>query len=269
MKYSQKFVFSLTARSLHRFGMLVGLRVAHQLLTGRGTFSILLPGYSHLILVRGGTSDVETFEKVFIREEYKHDSVGAKFIIDLGSNVGYSALFFDRMYPGAQIYCVEPENSNFEILKKNTEHRPNIVPINAAVWSTKTQLVIKDTQSEKWATQVTPIDSDNIVLFPSAENDFVDTITIPDILSMAKKEEIDILKIDIESAEKELFLSGTEPWLGKVRVLVIELHDQLESGCSMAFYRAVSLYDFDQFINGENIFLLRTSGAKKSLEIAA
>ena len=108
MKYSQKFVFSLTARSLHRFGMLVGLRVAHQLLTGRGTFSILLPGYSHLILVRGGTSDVETFEKVFIREEYKHDSVGAKFIIDLGSNVGYSALFFDRMYPGAQIYCVRP-----------------------------------------------------------------------------------------------------------------------------------------------------------------
>jgi len=261
VNYSLSYSLSLLVHSVHRFGVLPGLRVAGQLLTGRKTFSIRLPGYSHPIWVRGGTSDVETFEKVFIREEYKHDPIGAEFIIDLGSNVGYSVLFFAQLYPNAQLYCVEPEASNFAMLKKNIQYCPNVMPFQAGVWSAKTRLVIADQAAEKWATQVRPAAADT--------EGAVESVTIPELLEKAGRSRIDLLKIDIESAEKELFLTGTDAWLGKVHVLIIELHDRILSGCSTSFYRATSRYHFDQYLSGENIFLMQKPAEEETRRAAA
>mgnify|MGYP000361339186 CR=1 FL=1 len=54
----------------------------------------------------------------------------------------------------------------------------------------------------------------------------------------------DLLKIDIEGAEKELFSENTDYWLGKVNMIIIELHDWMRKDCSKNFYSAIKKYKY-------------------------
>jgi len=45
-------------------------------------------------------------------------------------------LFWEQI-PGRLIFAIEPEESNYEMLKKNTSHYPNIKTIKAAIWIRK------------------------------------------------------------------------------------------------------------------------------------
>jgi len=76
-------------------------------------------------------------------------------------------------------------------------------------------------------------------------------------LEQSDFEYIDILKLDIEGAEKELFADNTELWLPKVNIVVIELHDWLQEGCSQAFYAAFNLDEWDEYKEGEKVVMIR------------
>ena len=94
--------------------------------------------------------------------------------------------------------------------------------------------------------------------FTVEEVDYKDENTIPaisikDIMIKYELEQIDILKIDIEGAEKELFEDNYDYWLKKTRVLVIELHDGLKYGASKSFFSAVSKFDFRMIKKDENL----------------
>jgi hypothetical protein len=81
----------------------------------------------------------------------------------------------------------------------------------------------------------------------TSEN-LVDTIAINDILSKyANKGEgiIDLLKVDIEGSENELFRTNYE-WLAKTRAIVIEFHNHFRSDCSDVFHKAISKYHFKE-----------------------
>ncbi len=67
--------------------------------------------------------------------------------------------------------------------------------------------------------------------------------------------QIDLLKIDIEGAELELFQSNYEQWLPRVKVVVIELHDHLRPGCSSAFNNAINSINHRKAQQGENIII--------------
>jgi hypothetical protein len=93
---------------------------------------------------------------------------------------------------------------------------------------------------------------------PEVGPEGVSTVTIRDLLGIAGGTTIDILKVDIECAEQELFGFDGAPWLDDVGTVVIELHDWIREGNGTAFYRAISRYDFRQFIKGENIIIVRS-----------
>jgi hypothetical protein len=56
---------------------------------------------------------------------------------------------------------------------------------------------------------------------------------------MCPRNEIDILKIDIEGSEGVLFSGDTDEWLPRVRNICIETHD---SECAEAVVRALAPY---------------------------
>ncbi len=64
---------------------------------------------------------------------------------------------------------------------------------------------------------------------------------------------IDILKVDIEGAEKEVFESSD--WMGSVRCLAIELHDWIKPGCSAAVGSVTR--DFSILQRGETTIFIR------------
>ncbi len=59
---------------------------------------------------------------------------------------------------------------------------------------------------------------------------------------------IDILKIDIEGAERFVFDKASPEWIKNVRCIAIELHD---SECRERFLSAVSSYDAKLSRHGE------------------
>ncbi len=61
--------------------------------------------------------------------------------------------------------------------------------------------------------------------------------TVLDLIKSTGLEYVDLLKIDIESAEKELFSENVHLWLPRTRRLVIELHGP---DCERIFFDAMN-----------------------------
>lgn len=236
---------------VYRFGFVRGPRMLLRILSSKRTVELRLPAHQPPVLLRTGTSDVRTFEKVFVSQEYEFPYPNREpgLIIDAGANVGYASIFFANRFPRSKILAVEPESCNYELLLRNIRTYHNITALRAALWSRGVPLRIENPDDEPWAFRV--------AAGPSPESDTIGGVTVSDLMAIAGTSCVDILKLDIEGAEKEVFESGVDAWLDRVNVIVIELHDWLRTGCSTSFYRATSQFPFRQFICGENVILIK------------
>jgi len=200
--------------------------------------SIKLPDYLAPVYIRTGTSDRHVFTQIFVEKEYEFASsnVNPKIIVDGGANVGFSSVYFAHAYPQAKIFAVEPEKSNFRMLVQNTRAYKRIVPIHAALWNRSCELCIKNEESRKSAVQVSQK--------KEGTNERVRGLTIEELMKSTKSDHIDILKLDVEGSEKELFECNYESWLNKVNMIVMEVHDRFKEGCSDAFFEATGHYSF-------------------------
>ena len=123
------------------------------------------------------------------------------------------------------------------ILLKNIENYPAIVALNSALLGVKRQVHLYDKLAGEWGyTIIAPKGADN-----SGSDDFglVENITVEDILRMYDAKKIDILKLDIEGAEKEV-LENCSAWIEKCDIIIAELHDRFVEGCSAAYATATS-----------------------------
>ena len=94
------------------------------------------PGGKHPIFIRLKTSDFRTFLKIFRDREYELElGKEPQTILDAGANVGFASVYFAIKYPRAKIIAIEPESANFAQLKRNVAPYPNIIPVQAALWS--------------------------------------------------------------------------------------------------------------------------------------
>lgn len=209
-----------------------------------------IQGIKYPVGVRPDTSDVFLIKNIFEFKAYDIElSYEPKFIIDAGANVGYSAVFFANKYPGVHIVGIEPETSNFRLLQYNTSFYKNIQLLKSGVWNSDCTLKVMDIGLGKWGFIVVPCD-------PEEEGAFK-ACSIKSILAASGFEEIDILKMDVEGAENEIFSSGFEQWLPRVKVLMIEVHDRMRRGCSKSLFKAISQYDFTLTVRGENLIFIR------------
>lgn len=175
-----------------------------------------------------------------------------KLILDGGGNIGCSAVYFANKYPDAQIYSVEPEKDNFELLKFNTNPYDNVHLVKSALWDKETFIRVEDRGYGKWGFMTFETTSD--------DKDAFRTTTVSKLLVESGFDEIDLFKIDIEGAEKEVFSApDVDEWLPKVKVLVIELHDRMKRGCSYEFFKAMSKYKWFFAQRGENLIFIRES----------
>lgn len=236
-------------RSLHKA---VRLRDALKLMYRSNTdqeVDVYLKNVGRHVCIRCGTSDLLCLEKVFIDAEYYSPFIlSPETIVDAGANVGMATLYFAYRYPGAKIVALEPASSNFEMLRRNCGDLPNTTLIKAALWPTNSDLMITDPAAEAWMFAVADRSTGGL-------GEAVQGITIETILERTGANRIDLLKIDIEGAERELFSESAAKWIDRVDTIVIELHDRYKLGCAEAFYSAVAARTFAQEVKGENIFL--------------
>jgi FkbM family methyltransferase len=171
------------------------------------------------------------------------DSVSPGLIVDCGANVGYASVSFLERYPNAEVIAVEPDAGNAAMARKNlAPYEGRATVVEAAVWSRDSPLRIRRGgfgDGREWSYQVEEC--------PPSEDSDVHGI---DLGSLFASRTVELLKIDIERAEIEVF-SHPCPWLKLVRNIVIELHDD---ECSEAFHRALNGYEYQEFTAGDVTF---------------
>jgi FkbM family methyltransferase len=159
------------------------------------------------------------FQEIFVNQEYYFITKNrSPMIIDCGSNIGMSVLYFKLMYPHSTIIAFEPDEDAFLCLKSNVEQN-NLQSIeinNKAVSENEGKKEFYyDTESPGSLAMST------IRARITKQKREVDAVR----LSKYVNEEVDFLKMDIEGAElgviQELNNSGK---LNYVKQMAIEYH---------------------------------------------
>lgn len=244
------------SKFMNRFGAGSGITILRGVLASRTRLvEIKVPGWDYSVWAAPSTSDEYVFESVFVDQVYEFSlpEIDPELIIDAGANAGYTSLYFARKYRRAQIIAIEPEGANFQRLVRNTAGCPRIRALHGALWHQPGHISVEDPTAG-----ATTVGFQVKAALPGAQG-VVPAFTVSDILAMSGRERIDILKLDIEGAEKEIFEADDLAWLDKVRVLMVELHDRHKPGCSASLYRAMSRYHYEQLVCGDNLCLIKTS----------
>ncbi len=199
-------------------------------LIGRETIRMLTIDGTR-IYVRTNTPDLKVAISCLHLKEYDGiRCMNPEVIIDAGANIGMSTLFFAQKFPQAQILAIEPEASNFDLLQRNTADYPNITTIKAALWGVGEQRPILDRHTGHWGYTVSETANRTEVTGQQ-----IRCLTVADLMDQYQIKKIDLFKIDIEGAEKNVF-ENAGPWIERVDILAVELHDKICMGCDRAFY---------------------------------
>jgi FkbM family methyltransferase len=180
------------------------------------TYAIRVDGSR--VLLRSNAVDCKLLAEVFGGIYALPGQYSPKRIMDLGANIGLSALYFHRQYPEASIACVEPAPKNFSMLSR-------IVSLNAlpatlfdcAIGPEAGSTALYDT-----------VDPSCCTLLPDGERGenqiTVQQKTVPEIMALLHWDRIDLLKIDIEGYERFL-LRDNAVWLSRISCIVGEIHN--------------------------------------------
>lgn len=226
---------SRASRYIADFGFWRGASLALRDSRGRGrTITLELPEVPSPVVVRLGTSDLETLSRILVRQEYDVGSpTTPQTIVDAGANIGLASIWYASRYPDAKIVALEPEEGNFEILERNVSAYRNIVPLRRALWCQSGTIALVDPGKSDYSYRVRDVS-------PAApQRETVPATTLSELMDEMGIEKVDLLKVDVEGAEKEIFETAGG-WIDRVGAIVIELHDRFRDGCSRAFYNATT-----------------------------
>ncbi len=247
-----KYVFA----PIKKIGFINNLSLLFQRKTGKKIIEISAKNNAGKMYLRNGTTDIHTFYDIFTNDEYDIDfGFIPRTIVDCGANIGLVSVFYKGKYPEVEIIAIEPEKSNFEMLVKNTAQFKDVHCLQNAVWGNEGFIEITDPGLGNWGFMTTE------TVFESDKT--IKTVTINEIMQKFQLQVIDVLKIDIEGAEKEVFENDNLEWLSKTRIILIELHDRLKQGCSKAFFKAISNMNFKIEIKGELLVCIRADELSK------
>jgi FkbM family methyltransferase len=184
--------------------------------------------------------DMLTVSEIFCREDYRC-SEWIRTVVDFGSNIGISALYFLTRNRESFAYLFEPLPSNGERLLKNLhpfEGRYEFYPVAVALSDGEADFGFEETGRYGGL----GLKGEKTIRVPCREVRSV----LQDILE--KCGEIDVLKIDIESLEEEILAAIPRDLLRRIRQIFVEYdyarnplaltHDYLQDGSIARFRRS-------------------------------
>ncbi|KLU02673.1 hypothetical protein RISK_005739 [Rhodopirellula islandica] len=206
---------------------------------------------THPVAIRIGTSDEYVFEQIFFDLEYKIDVPTPNTLLDAGANIGLASVWFANQFPKANIVAIEPDPSNFRVLEQNAAAYPQIHCLQVGLWHRNAMLERISEDAQPWAYRYQET-------APVAETDSsaIESVGLDEVVNQYFDGKIDLLKMDIEGAEKEVLAVGGQ-WADRVQTAMIECHDRWVPGCEKAMAERFPPDEFDARQNGENTVFVR------------
>ena len=181
--------------------------------------------------LRRGTTDSKVFDEIFIERAYQTcvealpAPLGRVTVIDLGANIGLSALYLARVLEVDKIIAVEPDPENFKQLSENLRTSglaSRCTAVRAFAGADHGFAELQDSGNGAWGMRMGPRSANGTLVLPLAE-----------IAGIAKRDATVVLKCDIEGAERQLFLHIRD-WEHRIHYIFLELHTEFLPVCEMA-----------------------------------
>jgi FkbM family methyltransferase len=179
------------------------------------------------VFYRSGTADPFVINQILFRsgpkaEYYVPPALNPKVILDIGSNIGASILYFHQQFPDAKIFGFEPHPDTFRVLEKNIAHLPGVTVFNYGLGATNQRLAVRADQVNFGAFSTRGEFKDRG--YP-AETVECELRRLDDVLRELGVSQVDLIKIDCEGAEADVFSTLPGEILNRCKWIVGEFHD--------------------------------------------
>ena len=172
--------------------------------------------------LRSGTSDVFVFREIFLENVYQRALAALALtgsglrVLDCGANIGLFPVLCANCFDHPSTVCIEPDSGNIEALSANVAALDGEVrSVRAFVGARDGQGYLEDTGEGEWAFKLSET--------PTAGAEPIPVLDIPSLLRSTGWDGIDLLKMDIEGAESDVFADCVR-WIDSVRSIIVELH---------------------------------------------
>jgi FkbM family methyltransferase len=181
----------------------------------------------HDVFYRPATSDPSAINQVLLRQGAKAEyylplALEPKVILDIGSNIGTSILFFHEQFPSAKIYGFEPHPGTFRILQMNVGSIPSVEVFNYALGATdaKISVMFDGVDFSRFMAKIE--DADWCGPVTSTDCQIKHAGEVMKDLGLTKA---DLIKVDCEGAEYDVLTALPGEMLRECKWIAGELHD--------------------------------------------
>lgn len=256
-------------RVIYLFGLLNGIKYMHYYkkaangLINSGT-EIKLK-YAHKELkVRTNSTDLLLIESIiigrFINQKWIGEynqvedyirKLGKKeiIIIDAGSNVGIFSRLMLKENPMSKVFAIEPEENNYQLLKENTKNYSAEI-LRGGIWSHDCKLKVMARDTGDWGFVVKEVNDNN-------DNFSINAVSINSLIKKYDLKHIDLLKMDVEGSEYEIFNSNSLDWIDICSAIVIETHDHIIKGADALVNKVLLEKGFSKLSYEENQLFIK------------
>jgi FkbM family methyltransferase len=181
-----------------------GVDGVHRLVTDGGA----------VVYYRRNRGDVQGIREIFIDEIYRlPEGASPSSLVDLGANIGLATIWLCREYQIASFVALEPMPANFELLERNCRANALDGDLRCVAAGATSGAARFDAGAE---TNLGRVGHGELVV------DVVGITTLVNELGFGGS----LLKVDVEGAEAELFLTCDPGWVREFEFVAIELHPQ-------------------------------------------
>jgi FkbM family methyltransferase len=178
---------------------------------------------------RRGTSDARLLYQILLRgdkgeyalpRDARLDPASVETVLDIGANIGISALFFAQVFPRATVHAFEPEPGNCEILRANASSSGRIVVHPFALGAEDGELRLYDSDD---AANFGGFSAHAAGINPG-RSQVVPVRHAGRALASIGVRRAEVIKIDTEGSEWEILTALDRPLLEGARLILGELH---------------------------------------------
>jgi FkbM family methyltransferase len=179
------------------------------------------------IFYRSGTADPFVLYQVLLKggkkaEYYLPRGFRPRVILDIGSNIGASIIYFHEKFPDANIFGFEPHPDTFRILQQNVGHLRGVTIFNYGLGATDQRIAVRADQVNFGAFNTRGGFKDRGHPAIPVECDVRRLDTVLREIGIAQ---VDLIKIDCEGAEADVFSTLPDEILNRCQWIVGEFHD--------------------------------------------